>query len=57
MQIKTAGAQNPNLMGSLMLCAEFLKIIHILLSLLKVSGECSDVKLNLSCGIFKTKLL
>ena len=35
MQIKTAVAQNPNLMGSLMLCAEFLKIIHILLSLLK----------------------
>ena len=35
MQIKTAVAQNPNLMDSLILCAEFLKIIHILLSLLK----------------------
>ena len=23
----------------------------------KASGECSDVKLNLSCGVFKTKLL
>ena len=23
----------------------------------KGSGECSDVKLNLGCGIFKTKLL